>query len=180
MHRLSLLLLLFLVGCAAPAAKPPVVMPQADAPFAFNGRAAIRHQAGKASVAMNWRHRDGMDEIALLAPLGQTVAKIHLDAQQATLEYSGQNYQAQDIEALLEQVLGWRLPLSGLRHWLFGNPAQGSPARIERDREGRARLLMQDGWNIRYPETEAALPQRMELQREGLELILVIDEWLTP
>lgn len=157
--------------------------PGLDAPFAFNGRIAIRQEERRESAAVRWVQRDGTDEILLLAPLGQTVARIVRNAEQVTLEADGQRYVADDPETLMQQVLGWRLPLSGLRYWVMALPSPAGESRIERDAGGQMSLLQQQGWTIRYDRYAAAgaeaLPLRLTLRREGIEVRLVIDEWET-
>lgn len=175
-----LLLTLLLTGCAA----APVAVqrpPQADAPFAFNGRVAVRQGEQRDSAGMRWVHSAAADDILLLAPLGQTMARIRRDDGEATLEASGKHYTAQDMESLMQQVLGWQLPLSGLRYWVTALPSPDGESRIERDANGHVSLLRQQGWEISYTryaaESGDALPLRLKLQREGMEVLLLIDEW---
>ncbi len=181
------LLLLFpcvLVGCAsAPSASQPVTRPaQAEqAVFALTGRLAIRHDGERSSAGVRWSHRSGADEILLFTPLGQTMARIDRDAQGVVLDTSGKHYAAQDTEELTQRVLGWRLPLDGLRYWVLALPAPGSKAGIEHDANGQVSMMRQDGWAIRYTRYAAqmpdSLPLRMNLQREEVEIQLLIDEW---
>ena len=179
-----LFLLLLLTGCASvPSTLQPVVRP-AEAeqkPFVLNGRISVKHDGDRSSANIRWTHRVEDDDILLLAPLGQTMAHIHSDAQKAILDTADKHYTAQDTEELTQQVLGWHLPLAGLRYWVLALPAPASQATIERDANGQASLMRQDGWEIRYTRYAApsadSLPLRMSLQREGMELQLLIDEW---
>ena len=175
-----LLFVLLLTGCTtAPVAleRPS----QFEAPFAFNGRVAIKQGEKRENAGLRWVHHAAEDEILLLAPLGQTVARIHRDDGEATLDTSGKHYQAQDMESLMQEVLGWQLPLSGLKHWLYALPAPGSESRIERDANGQVSVLRQNGWEISYTRyaaaTADALPLRLNLKREDMEVLLLIDEW---
>lgn len=181
---LALLVLLGLAGCAAPPVTQSVTRPAraaGEAPFELNGRIAVSHGSEHSSATVHWTHRGPDDEILLLAPLGQTVARIRQDAAGVELETSGQHYVAQDAEELTQQALGWSLPLDGLRYWVLALPAPDSQADVERDANGQVSILHQDGWVIRYTRyaapTPDSLPLRLSLQREGLELRLLIDEW---
>jgi outer membrane lipoprotein LolB len=183
MLRVYILALLLLAGCAsAPKttlqARP--VQPEMSA-YAFNGRVVAKHEGERSTAGVRWTHKGVEDEILLLAPLGQTVARIFSDAQGVLLEASGKQYFEQDAEALTERVLGWHLPLSGMRYWVLALPAAGSEAAIERDENGQIKVLRQDGWEINYTRYAAekpdSLPLRMTLQRNGMEMLLLIDEW---
>ena len=184
MWRLSLLLVvLALSGCATKSGVPMLhrtAQPELS-PFAFNGRVAIKHDGERTSAAMRWTHREADDEILLLAPLGQTVARIFSSAQGAMLETSGKVYMEKDAETLTERVLGWHLPLAGMRYWVMALPAAGTEAAIERSANGQISMLRQDGWEINYTRytTDHAdsLPLRMTLVRNGMEMLLLIDEW---
>jgi outer membrane lipoprotein LolB len=181
---LALFAIALLNGCAllppapAPAARPA----QAEsAPFALNGRIAVKYNGSRHSAGLRWTHTALDDEILLLAPLGQTAARIYRDALHATLDDGGKHYQADDAETLMQQALGWYLPVRGLHHWVLGLAATESPAQIERNAHGQATALRQNGWEVhyqRYPDNRPdSLPTRLQLSREGLQVQLLIDEW---
>ncbi len=176
-----LLLPLLLWGCASDTVKTVQRAAAPDAPFVLNGRVAVRHDGERSSAGLRWRHYAGEDEILLLAPLGQTVARIRRDAQGVALEASGKTYMARDAETLTQQVLGWELPLAGLSRWVVGLPSAGSVAEIGHNADGQISALHQDGWDIEYSRyaTSAAdsLPMRLVLRRERLEILLLVDEW---
>ena len=183
-----LFLAVLLGGCALlPSAPAPVARPAQpeSAPFALNGRISINHQEKRHSAGLRWTHQAQSDELLLLAPLGQTAARVYSDTrrdvQRATLENDGELHQAGDVESLMEQVLGWHLPLNGLHHWVLGMAAPGSPAQIERADNGQIAVLRQDGWEVRYLKYadagREAVPMRMELIHEDMRVILLIDEW---
>jgi outer membrane lipoprotein LolB len=184
MRRLFLLLPLLLVGCAsAPPAPQAVARPAGveQKPFVLNGRIAIKHDGDRSSANIRWTHRTDDDDILLLAPFGQTVARIHSDGQGVVLDTADKHYTSQDTEELTQQVLGWHLPLAGLRYWVLALPAPESKASIEHDANGQVSTMQQDGWKISYiryaSQIPDSLPLRISLQREGMELQLLIDEW---
>jgi outer membrane lipoprotein LolB len=178
--RHFLLLILLLTGCSS----VPVITQrpaQMDAPFAFNGRVAFKQGEQRDSAGVRWVHRASEDEILLLAPLGQTVARIHRGGDAVTLEAAGKLYTAQDMETLMQQALGWQLPLSGLSHWVTAVPVPDVESNVERDAVGQVRLLHQQGWEITFSRyaapTADALPLKLTLKREAVEVMLIIDEW---
>ncbi|GAB4125501.1 MAG: lipoprotein insertase outer membrane protein LolB [Sideroxydans sp.] len=176
-------LLLALAGCAS---TPPLLTPtpQADAPFALSGRVAVRQGQQHDTAGLRWTHA-ARDEILLQGPLGYTAARIRRDAQGATLEDAyGRRYQAADAEALMQQALGWSVPLVGLPYWLQGRAAPQGEARAERNEAGQIVALYQQGWEVRFLKYAGAqrdaLPLHIELQRDGLQVVLHIDQWQAP
>ena len=179
---IAILLVLLLSACASSKMPQETRVPQAELlPFAFNGRVTTFHDGKRSSAGLRWTHRGIDDEILLLAPFGQTVARIHSDKQGVSLEASGKYYFAQDAESLTEEVLGWHLPMSGMRYWVLALPAAGSQVEIEHDSLGKVTVLRQDGWEIHYlsyaSEAADSLPLRLTLQRDAVEIKLFIDEW---
>lgn len=175
---------LILAGCATtpPTPQPATRPAQVErASFALSGRIAVNHDGKRSSSGVRWAHRPAEDEILLLAPLGQTVARIHRDGRGVLLDTSDKHYTAEDTEELTQRVLGWHLPLQGLQYWVLALPAPESKASIEHDANGQVSVMRQDGWEIRYTryaaQAQDSLPLRMSLQREGMELQLLVDEW---
>jgi len=165
-----------LVGGCASLPKPPPERPEFAA-FALNGRVSISYRDERHSAGLHWTHRAQSDEILLLTPLGQTAARLYRDDRSATLEANGKYHQATNIESLMRQSLGWYLPMNGLHHWVLGMHDPEIPARIERDEDGRIAVLHQGGWEIHYLRYEDAMPSRMQLDREDMQVKLLIDEW---
>lgn len=183
MRLFALALLMLLGGCALlPSAPMPTVRPAQleAAAFALNGRVAIKHNGTRHSAGLRWVHRQESDELLLQGPLGQTAARVYRDAQGATLDDGSKRYQAADAESLMQEVLGWQLPLGGLHQWLLGRASDGD-ASIERDELGRIILLQQGGWEVRYLRYDGdaadSLPSRLQLNRDELQVQLLIDEW---
>jgi len=147
----------------------------------MNGRISATHRGERHSSGLRWVHKTDSDEILLLAPLGYTAARVYSDVNQATLEDGDEHFQAGDPETLMEQVLGWHLPLSGLHQWVLGLPDTVSAAQIERDEMGRISVLHQQGWEVHYLKyannSPNSLPSRLKMTREDLQLQLLIDEW---
>jgi outer membrane lipoprotein LolB len=106
------------------------------------------------------------------------VARIVRDGESVVLTTAEpREYSARDAEALTEEVLGFRLPLSGLADWIRGRPSDEAAAKVERDEQGRLRALEERGWKIEYQEYEGKLPSRMRLTYPDIELRLAISRW---
>ena len=153
MRRLVLIGLALISGCASlPHAPSPAASPAhpESATFAMNGRISVSYDGERRSAGLHWTHLERSDEILLMTPLGQTAARVYRDDKIATLDEGSKHYQDSDAESLMQQVLGWNLPLVTLHQWVLGLPAAGFPAQIERDAHGRIAVLRQDGWEVHY------------------------------
>lgn len=174
-----LVALALLGGCASQSRVPPSAPPAQveSASFAMNGRISVEHNGERHSAGLRWTHLAQSDEVLLLNPLGQTAARVFRDDGHATLDDGSKHYQDVDVESLMEQVLGWHLPLDGLHHWVLGIADPATPAQTERAEDGRISALYQGGWEIKYQRYEGTMPSRLLLTHEDLQVKLLIDEW---
>lgn len=136
-----------------------------------------------------WRQTAQQTHVTLMSPLGQILAVIEVDPDQATLTQSGQAPRtAGDVDQLAAQSLGWPLPVSGLRSWLQGFATNANGKRIVA--ASGTSVTTNDGWHIAYvgwDETDPAHPhpKRIDLQRQTAQagdvtMRIVIDKWQTP
>jgi outer membrane lipoprotein LolB len=151
--------------------------------WAFNGRVAIRHGDEGWQSGLNWRQDGDYFEIQVLDPLGRKVADIRGDSRGVHLTTSrGGNAQAADPESLMRQVLGWSLPLSGMRYWVLGVPDPGSGENsLQLDQAGRLVHLAQGGWDVSYrrysPVSPLDMPARMTFSNRDLDIKLIVSDW---
>lgn len=188
---------LLISGCAGlpvpfdikEAAEAPASQPAADSSgsFRLSGRIGVLHDGNSFSGSLRWSHDSENDEIFILSPLGQGVARIVRSPQGVMLETGeGRTYHAEDVESLTQEVLGWRLPARGLQYWVTGRAAPDMPGEGRISSDKLLINLDQDGWHIDYSRYRTVqgtpLPAKMEmLARDSqLEVRLVIDQWVLP
>jgi outer membrane lipoprotein LolB len=99
-----------------------------------------------------------------------------------SLEVANQGrYEAPTPETLLEEQLGWKLPVSHLVWWVRGLPAPDSKSRLTLDGDSRLASLEQDGWQVEYlsyvEQNGYWLPERVKLHGQDLDVTLVIKDW---
>ncbi len=148
----------------------------------LRGRIAVKGPRAAWQAHLVWRQHPGRFEIDLLSAFGQHLARLRGDAGGIELLLpEGQRYRARDAESLLQERLGWSLPLAGLYHWVRGVPVPGEGRRRVLDAAGRLAALEQQGWRIDYGRYRSAdgfmLPGKVVLVRKGLRLRLVVDRW---
>lgn len=148
----------------------------------IDGKVGIRAPQDSGSGTLFWLQRQGYYDIRLSGPLGRGAARLTGREGAVTLEVAGQGrYQAESPEALLEQQMGWRLPVSHLLWWIRGLPAPDSKSRLTLDSDSRLARLEQDGWDVEYSSYAQQdgywLPERLKLHGENLDVTLVIKSW---
>lgn len=117
----------------------------------------------------------------LANPMGSVLARVTVQPGRAELERAdGSTETAPGPDALIEQVLGSPIPVSGLRYWLRGELAAGAQADgIERDSQGRLAAFTQGGWNVQLPRYDSAGPLLLRLSRHetgrSISVRLVVD-----
>ena len=188
--------ILFIAACAGrggpslDADKQALWQQQQDRAGAVNewdmyARGVLRRTGEAYNVNLRWQREAGGEfTMTLEAPFGQGVLRIENSApDQYRLRLpDGQTFINDSPEALLVDVIGWSLPISGLDYWVRGLPDPRREYRHRLDAEGRARAISQDGWDIDYldyfsdPE-QPPLPRRMSLGNDELALKLVIERW---
>lgn len=186
------MLLVLLAGCSTLApgpglspSTPATTLEQAFIPsFEITGRLSVRHANDGFSGNLSWRHVFGEDEFVVQTPLGQGVARVTQNSQGATLQTAdGQVRQAPDAESLTQQVLGFRLPLAGLPHWVQAR-AISENAELRHNADGTLAFLSEQGWQIAYLSYhmvgQSALPSKLSMENAELKLRIVIDDWQAP
>ena len=147
------------------------------------GTAVVRSGGRASRVTVQWRQAKDNYHLRFTTRLGAGLFEIEGSNAGVEATFSdGRSVRADSPEALLEQELGWSVPLAGLRHWIVGVPAPGgSPATMQFDGQGRLAALEQDGWSVTYEEygglDDLALPKRVRFDGESVEGTVVIRRW---
>jgi outer membrane lipoprotein LolB len=133
---------------------------------------------------LRWIYSQDKQEIALLSPLGQTVAEISQpDKQSATLRTDTEMRSAPTFDALVQDALGIAVPIHDIAYWIQGaTDARSGQATInESDSTGRPGKLVHSGWEISiegYRRLDAAMiATRLHAIKGDTVVKLIIDDW---
>lgn len=150
--------------------------------FVLQGRVASGALGFKADL--RWKqHPDGRFEMRVAGPFGARAAELAGDAQVVRVRTGDDaTTVTTDPEVWLEQALGVRLPVRGLRWWALGLPAPGSHSDVLIDpATGRALRIVQSGWELDYAEYRVAdsrdLPRRIEARNGDTRVLVLADQW---
>lgn len=155
----------------------------------YQGRFAIQYndqngQQRNAYGNFSWQETGDTVTLQLRNPLGQTLAIVTSSPASATLELPNRApLTADNVSTLMQNALGFELPVEGLRYWLQPSPAPTSRATTEKDPEQPSHLkqITQDGWTIdyvAYADAPATGVKRLNLSRSEppLDIKLVLDQ----
>lgn len=153
----------------------------------IRGRVSIQTENDGGPADLFWQQTDNKNfDIKLVAPLGG--GTLHLQGQPSGViltTSSGEQARAKTADDLIEQVQGWRFPVSGLRYWLLGMPAPSSKARlVSWNEQGLLYVMHQDGWRIemrKYKNVDnKTLPKKLFISRldeKEVDVRLIIRKW---
>ncbi len=148
--------------------------------WSLRGKVGLRNNKEAHSAYLNWSQCGEDFDIRLSGPLGQGAAHLIGDAEQVSLTTSDkQQFSASSASQLLEQQLGWSLPVEQLRYWLRALPDPGHA--YQANSPGQALGFVQQAWSLSYPRmTEQPpyqLPSRIIAEQTPVKVTLVIKEW---
>ncbi|MEM1244345.1 MAG: lipoprotein insertase outer membrane protein LolB [Pseudomonadota bacterium] len=150
--------------------------------WTINGRIAIITPTQSQNASVYWRQQRSDYTMQFIAPLGTGAVRLSGSRNRVTLvNAQGKSFSAKSAENLLEQQLGWRIPVANLFYWIRGIPAPNIPANKQYDKNGDLASLRQQGWKISYLSYakfgEYSLPTRIFLNYGKLKLRLIITRW---
>jgi outer membrane lipoprotein LolB len=179
----ALLAALLLAGCTTTPAPRGSQDAAAMSSWQFNGRISLTRGEEGWHAGLHWQEQAGSFYLRVSGPLGQGGFQLNGDARGVVLvDADGQTFAALDADALLVQVTGWQLPVTGLRYWVRGLPAPAAgKVQAVRDEAGQLRHLEQSGWTINYQRYQVvegvSLPAKLQLAHEDIAVRIVIDQW---
>jgi outer membrane lipoprotein LolB len=192
MRRLLLLACMWLTACTS-LPEAPLTERSYQPTIAVGGRLSVRYQQQGQPQSLQgkffWQQQGDDTRITLYSPLGQTIAIITITPELAAMtQPDGEKREAPNVGALTQEVLGWPMPVDGLRYWLQGF-VQSGDGRLQMAGPDGARSFQSGGWQVRYVSWQrnarTLYPKRLDMERSTHEagdiaLRLVIDEWKEP
>lgn len=142
--------------------------------WSLSGRIAVATEEESVSASINWIHRVGMDVIELSGPLGQGRVKLTVTGESILVDDGERSYR-DNVDLVLSHYLKTTVPVSALSYWLVARVAPtGDFTRLPQGFE-------QFGWQVSYRQMQQVegyrLPKRMRVEKAGIKLKLIVDEW---
>ena len=150
--------------------------------WTLQGKLGLRSEQESGSGTLWWQQNHRFYDIRLSGPLGRGATRIQGSPGCVILEMAGRTpYHAESAGELLEQQVGWRLPVEHLLWWVRGLPDPDRPSRLQLDASSRAARITQAGWTVEYSRYQQVgdveLPQRLQISGHDILLTLVVTDW---
>lgn len=153
--------------------------------WTLDGRVSIRSGDEAWSGSLRWQQDGDRYDLVINAPLGAGSLQLKGNPDFVVLRHSNQEtpYTSSNPEKLLQQQLGWHVPVDSLRYWVVGLPdPQRKPAeQVKIDEYGRLAQMQQAGWDIRFLRylkvRDLQLPGKVFLDNKDQGIRMVISSW---
>ncbi|MGP8290034.1 lipoprotein insertase outer membrane protein LolB [Halomonas sp.] len=186
------LALLLLAGCAAQAPMEEGgrqagqwERQQADVEafdtWTLIGKAGLRTPQESQSANLDWSQHPHYFRMLISGPFGGGRSVLEGREGRFSLTTGEGRFEAETPEALMEEQLGWSLPVSAMPDWVRGLPGDHASFQLETDELGFPLHIEQDGWEIDYRDWNEIegmwLPRRLVMNYDDVRITLVVNEW---
>jgi outer membrane lipoprotein LolB len=134
------------------------------------------------SGTLTWTQNGTSYDFVVRGPIGSKSFKLSVTPEWATLEgVEGGPQRSPDVESLVQNAIGWHVPLRNLRAWVLGIRADSGPADLKFGDDGLLSTMTQDGWTITYPAwdttREPAVPTKIFASNPPYSVRLSVESW---
>ena len=183
---------LFIVGCASKTSVNTEGLEStrnkqllAINEWTVKGRISINTPDDSFIGNLSWQRKPAAQRFRLYGSIGQTYAELTQDMKRAELKMSdGREFASRNINAMLEEHLGYPLPLDEMVHWIKGYSPAKDKAQITRDEDGLIELLSYRQWQIEYRSyqkaeafSEILMPSRLTITDGEVKIKLSLRDW---
>lgn len=149
--------------------------------WSLSGRIAVSDGHDGGSGRIDWSQHGSDFDIRLSAPITRQSWRLVRQGAQVRLEgLEGGTREGDDAQALLQQTVGWVVPVDALAAWARG-ARTGIGASLQFGADGLPALLSEQGWAVEYrawtPGTTPALPKKVFASQGQSHVRLQVDRW---
>lgn len=144
--------------------------------FQAEGRMGVKINQTGYTASFDWLRTPKIETFTIYSPLGNALVAICQDHQGAMArDWQGKVYQAANVEALSEQVLGEAIPMQYLAWWTSGQWMKDLPHQLHQDGS-----LSQLDWSISREIGEEKQLKTLTVRRAQTSLQLLFQEIDSP
>lgn len=149
------------------------------------GRISLDDGEEGGSGRLQWVVKADQSKINFHGAMGRGAWQLDIDPKSAALRLAdGNEYFSDHVDELVQQQIGWPVPVEALQWWVRGLAAPGPVETQQLDDGGLLTSLTQFGWRIDFTRYNAdsgmALPVRLDARQNDYRVKLAISHWYLP
>ena len=146
------------------------------------GRISLDDGDRGGSGRLQWEVRHDSSELDFHGAMGRGAWHLQISPEAAILkEANGAEQTAAGVNVLMQDRMGWSIPVDALQWWVRGLAAPGAIEDEIFDHEGRLLSLDQFGWSVDFSRYDSivgvALPIRLDARRDNYRVKLAVSRW---
>jgi outer membrane lipoprotein LolB len=146
------------------------------------GRISLDNGDDGGSGKLQWEVAADHSTIDFHGAMGRGAWHLEISPESAVLkEANGNEHRASGVDKLIQQQMGWPVPVEALQWWVRGLAAPGSIEDRQLDEKGLLVGLAQFGWQIAFnrydSDSGVAMPTRLDARRENYRVKLAVSHW---
>ncbi len=146
------------------------------------GRISLDDGDDGGSGRLQWDVKADSSELDFHGAMGRGAWHLQINPEGAVLkEANGAEQTASGVNDLIQDRMGWPIPVDALQWWVRGLAAPGAIEGEKLDAEGLLISLEQFGWSVGYSRYDSVagvlLPRRLNVTRDNYRLKLAISRW---
>ncbi|MFG6667993.1 lipoprotein insertase outer membrane protein LolB [Halomonas sp. HNIBRBA4712] len=145
------------------------------------GKAGLRTPQETTSANLDWNQTPFYFRMLISGPFGGGRSVLEGREGRFSLTTGEGRFEAETPEALMQEQLGWSLPVRAMPDWVRGLPGSDSDYALDTDELGFPTRLEQDGWEVVYRDWEEVddlwLPRRLVMNYDDVRITLIVNQW---
>lgn len=134
------------------------------------------------SGRLQWEVKPGLSELDFHGAMGRGAWHLQVGPEGAWLQMAdGTEQTAPAVSELIQEQIGWPIPLDALQWWVRGLAAPGVTENETLGSDGLLISLRQFGWSVDFNRYDAfdgmAMPVRLDAKRDDYRVKLAISRW---
>ncbi len=166
------LILAALALCACESLPP---LPETPSGLSLQGRIKITLPNQVVSSNLRWTQTETGFDAYLWGALGAVTTRIYGNSETLSIEARGTKASGAP-EEILQEHLGWSLPIELLLSWIAGNPSESSEVQaLKRNEQGLIESFRQAGWLLEYSNLDGqGRYTRLLAERRDVSVLVVV------
>lgn len=146
------------------------------------GKLGVFTAEEKISLNLFWQQTGSDYEVIISDLFGSPILEMQKQGSTVWLRIEQEEeYWGRDPERLIQQLIGWHLPIEALPQWLLGLPGH---ANYQLNNQGvikKAQLEENGQWLVDYAQyqywQERLLPRKLQISKKANKLKIIISDW---